>query len=258
MPALGLLLAVILSLLSACGAVPGLGDVRSDPGASERTGTAALAGALATEPRASDAVASAPPSTVRPEAELFPTAPSSAESGAEDRADAELDSTETYVDPGGRFTLGYGSLWRRTETPSAEGPVEWLLRLERGQPDRPAVPGARRPPNGVRFDVGIASVPSGTDLPEWAEASLPIDSSAMSVTADGVQMTVGPDRLRAVVREGQILPYYGRWREWLMPVPADPNQVFVLRAASYGDDELMGMVHAKLIVAAFRPYVVPE
>lgn len=164
-----------------------------------------------------------------------------------------VDTTVTHRDASGRFSLRYGELWREVDAPPSDGAVDWRLRLERGQPDRPLVAGARRPPNGVRLDVGVAEVPPGIDLDRWAATALAVDPEAFSVTADGLALPVGPDNLRAAVREGQILPYYGRWRDWLVRRPDEPERVYVLRAAAYGADQQLGMFHAKVVVATFRP-----
>lgn len=189
----------------------------------------------------------APTATVQPTATSPPAA---APSGG--------DTTITYRDAAGPFSLRYGERWRQVDVPPGDGVVTWLLRLERGQPDRPLVAGARRPPNGVRLDVGVAEVSPGLDLDGWAQTALAVDPEAFSVTADALSLPVGPENLRAAVREGQILPYYGRWRDWLVRRPGEPERVYVLRAAAYGADQQLGMFHAKVVVATFRPHVQDE
>ena len=63
---------------------------------------------------------------------------------------------------------------------------------------------------------------------------------------------IGPDQLSAVFREGQILPYYGRWREWIVPSPSSPGQAYVVRVQAYGIDDQWEMAHAKIVASTVR------
>jgi hypothetical protein len=156
-----------------------------------------------------------------------------------------------FQDPQGRFHLAHDAGWREVGVPAASGPVAWVVRLERGQPDVPVPDGAKVPPDGVTFDVGVAEGVADADLSTWAFREIALDTVRFSVTADGMSGTVGSGRYDAVWREGQILPFFGRWREWSVPDPATPGRVFVLRVLAWGRGDEEGMLHGVYLAQTF-------
>lgn len=198
------------------------------------------------EPTAT-AVAGAAPSVVVQTTAVAATPESTQPSSA-----GGLPTTEggmTYEDPEGRFELWYGDSWRVADVPELASDVDasWLLRLQRGEPDAPTPPGADTPPNGANFDLAIVNVEPGTSLAEWAASHLPIDTSRFSITADAIAGTTGAEQYDSVFREGQILPYFGRWREWLVPDPRHEGRVYVLRVTAYGREDQWEMSHGKVV-----------
>ena len=176
------------------------------------------AGATSANPAAPSEDAAGVPSAVP----VVPTAGSA--------ATPDADGLFAVADPAGRYGLRHGDSWRVVPPASDTRDVDWVLRLERGRPDVALPSGAKLPPDGARLELGIARVAEGTDLTAWAQRALPLEGDRYSVTMDGMSGTIGPDRLPTIFREGQVLPFFGRWREWLVPSPGLPDTVYVVRA----------------------------